>query len=110
MSFGENLKATRKAKGYTRKFIADKIGVAQPMYGYYETGRSVPRLDNLVMLSQLLGVSIDYLLDNTTDEQRHQQRIIGFLAGKLAAISGNINDKPMTTEEVIAWAEKNVKK
>ena len=39
-----------------------------------------------------------------------QQRIIDFLAGKLAAISGNINDKPVTPEEVIAWAEKNVKK
>ena len=42
--------------------------------------------------------------------QTHDQRIIDFLAGKLAAISGNINDKPVTTEEVIAWAEKNVKK
>ena len=26
------------------------------------------------------------------------------------AISGNVNDKPVTPEEVIAWAEKNVKK
>ena len=36
----------------------------------------------------------------------YDQRIIAFLAGKLAEIS----DKPVTTEEVIAWAEKNVKK
>ena len=44
------------------------------------------------------------------DPMTYDQRIIAFLAAKLAAISGNINDKPVTTEDIIAWAEKNVKK
>ena len=86
------------------------IDIAENTYRLYEVGGVEPSYDKLVKISQMLNVSIDTLMDNTTDEQRHQQRIIGFLAGKLAAISGNVNDKPVTTEDVIAWAEKNVKK
>ena len=71
----DNLKAARLRAGYTRKYMADQIGVAQPMYGYYETGRSIPRLDNLVKLSRILHVSIDSLLDNEPDEYERCRNI-----------------------------------
>lgn len=42
------------------------------------------------------------------DNRSHEERIIDFLAEKLAAISGNINDNQVTADDVIAWAERNI--
>ena len=66
--FRDNLKAARLRVGYSRKDMADMLGVAQSMYGYYETGRSEPPLSKLVKIAQILHVSIDSLLDNEPDE------------------------------------------
>ena len=42
MSFSENLKKLREAKGMTQKDLATKLGVSSRIVSYYETGKSIP--------------------------------------------------------------------
>ena len=59
---GKRLLECRKACGLTQKEVADALGVAQPVYQRFEKGVFECNYDQLVALSNLFGVSIDYLL------------------------------------------------
>lgn len=57
-----NLKTARKRKGLTQQQVADFIGISQNNYSYWENGKV--KIDNISLqrLSELFGVSVDYLL------------------------------------------------
>lgn len=63
-----NLRQARLAKGMTQRQVAAHIGINQNTYSYWETGRS--RVDSaaLAHLAALFGVSVDYLLGNSSEE------------------------------------------
>lgn len=57
----QTLQEIRKAKNYSQKEVAALLGISQPRYSGYETGRSEPPVEILVRLSYLYGVSVDML-------------------------------------------------
>ncbi len=61
------LKELRVEKGFTQKEIAAKLNLTQQTYSDYETGRTDPDMETLVLMGDILEVSIDYLL-NRSDE------------------------------------------
>lgn len=63
-TLGEKLKSARKDAGLTQEQLAVKLMVSRQAITKWETDKGMPDLENLKSLSQLLGVSIDYLLDN----------------------------------------------
>ena len=63
-TFGEKLKSARKDAGLTQEQLAVKLMVSRQAITKWEADKGMPDLENLKSLSQLLGVSIDYLLDN----------------------------------------------
>lgn len=63
-TFGEKLKSARKNAGLTQEQLALKLMVSRQAITKWEADRGLPDIENLKSLSQLLGVSIDYLLDN----------------------------------------------
>ena len=64
MTFGEKLKSARKSAGLTQEQLADKLLVSRQAVTKWESDKGMPDIENLRQLSQLLGVSIDYLIDN----------------------------------------------
>ena len=58
----ENLKKTRKIRGYTAQYMAESLGVGIRNYRKYESGHTSPTLDGLVKIADLLDVTTDYLL------------------------------------------------
>lgn len=56
------LKDKRKSHKYTQQEIADKLGITQSTYAYYETGRNEPDLETLKKLADIFETSIDYLV------------------------------------------------
>jgi len=48
---GENLKAIRKARDVSQYAFAEAAGMRETAYGHYESGRNLPRLENLVALA-----------------------------------------------------------
>ena len=74
-----NLRNARKAKGLTQTEVAQQIGISQNNYSYWENGKV--KIDNatLVKLSDIFGVSVDYLLGReTADEDKRIKDIGGF--------------------------------
>ena len=59
-----NLKAARKAAGLSQKFVALSLKVSAPTVSEWENGKIYPSATNLIRLSYLYGVSIDYVLEN----------------------------------------------
>ncbi len=64
MTFGEKLQESRKRAGYSQEQLAEKLSVSRSAVAKWETGGGMPDIDNLRAISQLLDVSIDYLLDD----------------------------------------------
>jgi transcriptional regulator with XRE-family HTH domain len=68
MTFKDNLKRLREAKGWTQSIAATAAGVAFRSYQNWEGGIREPRLDALKRLADGFGVSADELLDGLGKE------------------------------------------
>ena len=62
MSLATNLVALRKQSGLTQMDLAEKLNVSRQAVSRWEVGAAVPSTDNLKILSDLYGVSVDELL------------------------------------------------
>lgn len=66
---GKKIKHLRKHAGYTQERLAEMIGVSSTAVAKWENGYSEPTLQNVVHLSELFGVSSDYLLGVTATKK-----------------------------------------
>ena len=60
--FGERLRNLRKEKGYTQKIMAEKMHVSQNTILRWENNYKYPTQSNLIQLSNVFHVSLDYLV------------------------------------------------
>ena len=65
LTLGEKLKSARKSAGLTQEQLSEKLMVSRQAVTKWESNKGMPDIQNLKALSQLLNVSVDYLLDNT---------------------------------------------
>lgn len=63
----DRLRQLRLERGLLQTELGERAGVSEARVGKYETGDSVPALDNLVALAQVLGTTTDYLCNLTDD-------------------------------------------
>ena len=56
------LKDARKAVGMTQAEVAERIGITQNAYSYWENGKVKIDNESLAKLAALFGVTIDYLM------------------------------------------------
>ena len=79
--FAENLKKIRKDKGYTQEILAEKLNVVRQTVSKWEKGLSLPDVDMLSKIANVLETDVNILLDGqitTTD----QSEIVKQLAKK----------------------------
>ena len=62
---GNNLKNARKAKGYSQKYLAEKLGKRQPDYSDYECGKVQLDYEKIVFLCKELDITVDDLFEDT---------------------------------------------
>ena len=67
MALTEKLARLRKANGLSQLDLAEKLSVSRQAISKWEVGTAVPTTDNLRVLSELYGVSIDYLLSDAVE-------------------------------------------
>lgn len=65
--FSQRLKQLRKKSNMLQKDVANKLGITESAYGYYEQGRREPSNETLKQLANIFGVTTDYLLGITDD-------------------------------------------
>ena len=62
MKFSENLKYLRKQAGLTQEQLAEKLNVSRQAITKWESGQSLPDIENLKEISYIFSVSIDSLV------------------------------------------------
>jgi len=62
MIFSEKLHILRKSKGLTQEELAEKLNVSRQAVAKWESGQVYPDISNLIQISLLLNVTIDYLV------------------------------------------------
>ena len=65
-SFGNTVAKLRKKHGYTQSQLASMLNVSNKAVSKWETGGGYPEITLLPALSEILKVSIDYLLKGDT--------------------------------------------
>lgn len=98
MTIGKRISEARKTKGYTQEYIAEQLGVSRQAVSKWEQDQTSPDTRNLIGLSKLLGVTVDYLAvgsvtddDPTENANRDREKLIKsyyFLADILPLIGG----------------------
>lgn len=64
MTIGEKIKKARLENGLTQEEMAEKLMVSRQAITKWEADKGIPDVSNLKLLSKLLGVSVDYLIDD----------------------------------------------
>ena len=62
MIFSEKLYLLRKNKGYTQEELAEKLCVSRQAIAKWESGQSYPDIANLLQISNMMNVTVDYLV------------------------------------------------
>lgn len=69
---GQRIRELRMKAGMTQAQLAEKLCVTFQAISRWETGKTLPDIECLSLLSDVLGVSIDYLIRGKEFERPHQ--------------------------------------
>ena len=73
MMLAQKIMALRKQRGWSQEELAQQLEVSRQSVSKWESGASMPDLDKIVKLSQLFGVTTDYLLKDEPAQQSAAQ-------------------------------------
>ncbi len=68
MIFADKLIYLRKKSGWSQEELAEQINVSRQSVSKWEGAQSIPDLEKILKLSELFGVSTDYLLKDEIEE------------------------------------------
>jgi transcriptional regulator with XRE-family HTH domain len=106
MNFSERIVFCRKKAMLSQEELAGKLGVSRQAVSKWETGESIPDMNNLAALAEIFGVSLDWLIkgeeekceERPNDKPPFEERLpkflgnmvkrFGWLAGVRMAIAG----------------------
>lgn len=76
MNIGQKIQKLRKKTGLSQEQLAEKLSVSRQAVSNWELAECLPDTDNIVQLSQLFGVSTDYLLHDAIDSEEQLPAVI----------------------------------
>ncbi len=112
--FGERLHQAREALGLSQTQVADKLGITQTAYAFWERRPVALRPDQIEQIAQILKIPIDVLFGHSIPKSRgagpvgkarqvfdevsklprhQQQRIVGVVSDMLSAQRSNTRSK-----------------
>ena len=73
-SMGEIIAHLRKEKGLTQKELADQLHITDKAVSKWERNLACPDVNSIPQLAEILGVSVEVLLNSSTPEstQKHE--------------------------------------
>jgi transcriptional regulator with XRE-family HTH domain len=87
--FGERLRALREAVGLSQQQVADKLGMTQTAYAWWERNPVALRPEQLHKLSAALNVSVEELMGTAQNRKRGSGPV-----GKLRQVFERANQLP----------------
>ncbi len=117
MELPQQLKANRERLGLTQEDVAQRIFVSRQTMSSWETGKTYPDVQSLLLLSNLFGVSIDSLVKGDVetmketivkDAVRMERLSIGMVGLLLAGVACLVGwdliwDEPVAAVPWLTW-------
>ena len=94
MILADKIIRLRKKNGWSQEELADKMNVSRQAVSKWESAQTIPDLERILQLSQLFGVTTDYLLKDEIENEE--------LTGDA---SSNTTVKRISIEEANAYIE-----
>jgi len=69
-TIGQNIRYYRKLRGYSQEKLAEMADINDKLVGFYETGKRIPPVINLVAIAEALEVTMDQLCGINLPEPR----------------------------------------
>ena len=95
MILSEKIIMLRKKNGWSQEDLAERLDISRQSVSKWESGASIPDLERIVNMSQLFGVTTDYLLKDEIEEAE-------FVEGMTPEIT---EGKVITVEEANTFLE-----
>lgn len=73
MTFGEKLFKLRKEKGFSQETLAEKLNTTRQGISKWENGQGYPETEKLLMIGNVFGVSMDYLLKDSVSPSNDKE-------------------------------------
>ena len=68
MILADKIIEERKKNGWSQEELANKLGVSRQAVSKWESAGSIPDLQRILQMSELFGVTTDYLLKDEIEE------------------------------------------
>ena len=75
MILADKIIEERKKNGWSQEELASKLGVSRQAVSKWESSGSIPDLQRILQMSELFGVTTDYLLKDEIEEERQNEYI-----------------------------------
>lgn len=71
MNLADKVQQLRKQNNLSQEQLADKMGVSRQSISKWESGQSVPEISKIVQLSDIFGVTTDYILKDDIEFEQY---------------------------------------
>lgn len=75
MTFGEKLRETRKAAGFSQEELAEKLNVSRQAITKWESDTGLPDISNIMTISKLFSIPVDDLISEEKTAVRVKSRL-----------------------------------
>ena len=69
MTIGERIQKLRNSKGFTQEYVANVMGISRQAVHKWEKNETRPDTDNLILLADILGTTVEYIAVGNTDSE-----------------------------------------
>lgn len=109
MSIADRILTLRKSKGMSQEQLAEAVGVSRQAVSKWESEQASPDPEKIVILSEIFGVTTDYLLKGTEPEKEAEKKTEEKKTEDTHMTVGDVLDQKILTGENKAKAKKITK-
>lgn len=112
MILAEKIMSLRKQNGWSQEELAEKLDISRQSVSKWESGTSIPDIEKIIKMSQLFGVSTDYLLKEKDDDAERISDISAYEESETIDTDGINNVRPISMEFASEYIDtvKNISK
>ena len=100
---GLRIAALRRTAGWSQAELARRLGISPSTVGMYEQGRREPDSQMLVALSELFGVTIDYLVKGSPETRQDREAVADTVCHCVDAVEKRLQsrrEQPFSRKEL----------
>lgn len=76
MILADKIIKLRKQNGWSQEELAMQLGISRQSVSKWESGNAIPDLDKIIKMSNIFGVSTDYLLKDEMEEAEKMEPVV----------------------------------